>query len=199
MQVIKRDGRTVEFDESKIISACHKASLDAQEDIDSAQLKLIVSKTKEKINGSVPNIEKISDIVEENLMMLGLFKVAKAYILYRSEHKKKREKGWGLEGLQKDIYSQKYKFQNESFDGFLERVSGGNQKLKKIIRDKKFLFGGRILANRKLNELDNRKITLSNCYVITPPDDNIESIFETAKKLARTYSYGGGWQYSSPQ
>ena len=31
-----------------------------------------------------------------------------------------------------------------------------------------------------------------NCYVISPPEDNIESIYETAKKLARTYSYGGG-------
>ena len=33
---------------------------------------------------------------------------------------------------------------------------------------------------------------LSNCYVIEPPQDEIESIFECAKKLARTYSYGGG-------
>ena len=33
---------------------------------------------------------------------------------------------------------------------------------------------------------------MSNCYVIEPPEDNIESIFDCAKKLARTYSYGGG-------
>lgn len=31
-----------------------------------------------------------------------------------------------------------------------------------------------------------------NCFVITPPQDNIESIFDCAKKMARTYSYGGG-------
>ena len=35
-------------------------------------------------------------------------------------------------------------------------------------------------------------VIVHNCYVITPPDDSIESIFECAKKLARTYSYGGG-------
>lgn len=35
-------------------------------------------------------------------------------------------------------------------------------------------------------------VVVHNCYVITPPDDNIESIFDCAKKLARTYSYGGG-------
>lgn len=41
-------------------------------------------------------------------------------------------------------------------------------------------------------EYKGRKISLSNCYVIEPPEDNIESIFDCAKKLARTYSYGGG-------
>ena len=35
-------------------------------------------------------------------------------------------------------------------------------------------------------------MSLSNCYVVNPPEDNIESIFDCAKKLARTYSYGGG-------
>ena len=60
-----------------------------------------------------------------------------------------------------------------------------------LFKEKKFLFGGRILANRGL-ENKGRKISLSNCYVIEPPEDNIESIFDCAKKLARTYSYGGG-------
>ena len=38
----------------------------------------------------------------------------------------------------------------------------------------------------------NKKITYSNCYVIAPPQDNLESIFECGSKLARTFSYGGG-------
>ncbi len=42
-----------------------------------------------------------------------------------------------------------------------------------------------------MNKLD-RKVTYSNCYVITPPQDNLESIFECGSKLARTFSYGGG-------
>ena len=29
-----------------------------------------------------------------------------------------------------------------------------------------------------------QKISMSNCYVITPPEDSIESIFDCAKKLA---------------
>lgn len=60
-----------------------------------------------------------------------------------------------------------------------------------MIGKKKFLFGGRILANRGLTTED-KKLTYSNCYVLAPPEDNLESIFETAKKLARTFSYGGG-------
>ena len=90
-----------------------------------------------------------------------------------------------------DIWEKKYRFENESFDEWLNRISGGNERIRDLIKEKKFLFGGRILANRGL-ENKGRKISLSNCYVIEPPEDNIESIFECAKKLARTYSYGGG-------
>ena len=90
-----------------------------------------------------------------------------------------------------DIWRGKYKFEEESFEDWITRISGGNQKIGDLIRQKKFLFGGRILANRGLDQR-GIKITLSNCYVVEPPQDNLESIFECAKKLARTYSYGGG-------
>lgn len=90
-----------------------------------------------------------------------------------------------------DIWNRKYRFNNESLDEWFDRVSGGNEKVKQLIKEKKFLFGGRILSNRGLNQY-GIKTTLSNCYVISPPEDNLESIFECAKKLARTYSYGGG-------
>ena len=90
-----------------------------------------------------------------------------------------------------DIWERKYRFDNETFDEWIERVSGGNRDIAQLIKDKKFLFGGRILSNRGL-EKQGKKITLSNCYVVTPPEDSIESIYEVAAKLARTYSYGGG-------
>ena len=90
-----------------------------------------------------------------------------------------------------DIWEKKYKHNNESFDEWLDRVSGGDNDVRQLIQDKKFLFGGRILSNRGLDK-QGLKVTLSNCYVIDPPEDSIESIFECASKLARTYSYGGG-------
>lgn len=88
-----------------------------------------------------------------------------------------------------DIWNRKYKKNNETFDEWLDRVSGNNEAIKILIIEKKFIPGGRILSNRGITDT---RVTYSNCYVITPPEDNIESIFESRKKLARTYSYGGG-------
>lgn len=90
-----------------------------------------------------------------------------------------------------DIWERKYRYNSESFEQWLERVSGGDTRVRNMIINKEFLFGGRILSNRGLAKLGT-KVTYSNCYVIEPPEDNIESIFECAKKLARTYSFGGG-------
>ena len=90
-----------------------------------------------------------------------------------------------------DIWTKKYQRNNESFDEWIERVSGGDKDVADLILSKKFLFGGRILSNRGVDD-SSEKTTYSNCYVISPPEDNIESIYDTAKKLARTYSYGGG-------
>ena len=106
----------------------------------------------------------------------------------------KDEKAWkwlNENELSYTIWNNKYRYNNESFDEWLDRVSAKNDTVKDLILQKKFIFGGRILANRRLEKL-GKKITLSNCYVISSPEDNIESIFETASKLARTYSYGGG-------
>lgn len=88
-----------------------------------------------------------------------------------------------------DIWERKYRKNNESFDEWLDRVSGGNKRVKNAIIDKKFIPGGRILSNRGIKDT---RVTYSNCYVVAPPEDSIESIYESRKKLARTYSYGGG-------
>ena len=90
-----------------------------------------------------------------------------------------------------DIWNKKYKYDDETFVQWLARVSGGDTDVENMILNKEFIFGGRILSNRGLYKL-GRKVTYSNCYVVAPPEDSLESIFETAKKLARTYSYGGG-------
>lgn len=89
-----------------------------------------------------------------------------------------------------DIWSKKYRAGDETFDAWLNRISGGNESVKRMIYEKKFLFGGRILANRGLQH--QQKITYSNCYVIPQVEDSIEGIYNACAQLARTYSYGGG-------
>lgn len=109
------------------------------------------------------------------------------------DNTKEKLKQWLGENNQigMDIWEKKYRYNNESFDEWLDRVSGGDEDIKGLILSKKFLFAGRILSNRG-TQVDGRKVTYSNCYVVPPPEDSLESIFDCAKGLARTFSYGGG-------
>ncbi len=191
LNVEKRNGDIVIFEEDKIVNAIQKAMAETDTGVDENLAKSIASnvfaqfKDLERVH-----IEQIQDIVEIELMKTRP-EVAKVYIIYREERTRLREQGWVMTDLQRDIYEKKYRYDHESFDNFLDRVSGGNNFSKKAIKDKKFMPAGRILAGRGLDKL-GRKITLSNCYVMPKVEDNIESIFDTAKYLARTYSYGGG-------
>ena len=92
--------------------------------------------------------------------------------------------------LGQDIWKKKYKYGDETFDEWLERVSGGDKAVAQLMLEKKFLFGGRILANRGLQNY-GKKVTYSNCYVLQIQEDSIESIYQTCADLARTFSYGG--------
>ena len=80
---------------------------------------------------------------------------------------------------------------SETLQQWFNRVCNGDEKLIKRMEDMKFLFGGRILANRGLVTKDH-KVTLSNCYVLPPVEDNIHSIMKTAEELAVIFSRGGG-------
>lgn len=191
LNVEKRNGIIVVFESEKIANAISKAMAETELGIDNTLANEIADKALAAFQDlEIVHIEKIQDFVEVELMK-SRPDVARLYILYRQERAKLREQGWVMSDLQRDIYEKKYRFDNESFDGFLTRVSGGNNAIKKAIKDKKFMPAGRILAGRGLNKF-GRKITLSNCYVMPKVEDNIESIFDTAKYLARTYSYGGG-------
>lgn len=193
INIIKRDGTKESFDKSKIYNAIYKSTINSKFDEDK-ELAIDIANKIEKslINTNKPiNVEEIQDMVELYLMESNRKDVAKKYILYREKRANIRYSKWKMEELQKSIWSNKYQYNNESFDEWLVRVSGGNKKIEKLIREKKFLFAGRILANRGLNK-HGIKVTYSNCYVLSRPKDNIESIFDTAKYLARTFSYGGG-------
>lgn len=84
MTVIKRDGKTVEFDRSKIIVALSKAN-DAVEECDritAEQMEEIADFINEKRKSRIL-VEDIQDMVEQKLMELDRYALAKAYIIYR--------------------------------------------------------------------------------------------------------------------
>ncbi len=191
LKVEKRNEQVVDFEAEKISIAVKKAMNETEKGIDEDLAKSIGENAVEAFSEKESvNIEEIQDYVEVELMK-SRPEVARKYIIYREERARLREQGWNMTDLQRDIYEKKYRYDAETFDDFLTRVSGENHPVTKAIKDKKFMPAGRILAGRGLDKL-GRKITLSNCYVMPKVEDNIESIFDTAKYLARTYSYGGG-------
>lgn len=194
MLIIKRDGKIAKFEKEKIEKAIEKAALDV--DYSGDRLEKVVEKTTCEVLKAVENIggltvELVQDEVERALMNGKYFDIAKEYILYREKRTEKRNKPWDLNDMQRSILNNKYLQPGETFNEWIDRVSNGDHKLAKLIRDKKFLFAGRILANRGLQH-KGTKVTFSNCYVCEPPKDSIEGIYEAAYKLARTFSYGGG-------
>lgn len=191
MIVIKRNGLQAPFDERKIVDAISKAMAETAKGKDLELAVEIANSIAVKALLNPLKVEEIQDMVEEALMDSDRKDVAKKYIIYRHNRSAGRDKIWPMTDLQRDIYEKKYRLDNESFGEFLDRVSAGNQYIRKLIKDKYFIPAGRILANRGLDK-KGRKITLSNCFVNTPPQDNLESIFDVAKNMARVYSYGGG-------
>ena len=85
------------------------------------------------------------------------------------------------------IWENKYRYNNESLDQWFDRVSGNNKDIKQLIKDHKFLFGGRTLNNRGLNNG-----SYSNCYSSGYVEDSLEEIMKVNTNLAFTYKAEGG-------
>ena len=90
----KRDGRTAKFDRKKIEKAIKKAGLETGE-FDAAQAVELTDKVlgvlETRNQKRLPSVEDIQDIVEDALIDSKFKKTAKAYIIYRDQHKKLRE------------------------------------------------------------------------------------------------------------
>ncbi len=84
MKVIKRDGKSVDYDREKVRIAIGKANICVPENdrITDRQIENIV-KYIEGLNKRRMVVEDIQDIIEEKLMSLNKFALAKEYITYR--------------------------------------------------------------------------------------------------------------------
>ena len=87
MKLIKRNGSEAVFDRMKIYSAVEKANLAVNEsarigDKDIEKITSSVVKKCERLGRAV-SVEEVQDMVEREIMALGAFTLAKAYITYR--------------------------------------------------------------------------------------------------------------------
>lgn len=84
MQVIKRDGRAVTYDRSKIVTAIQKANAEVapSEQVSVDTIDNIINYIEGK-NRTRMLVEDIQDIIEQKLMADGKFVLAKTYIIYR--------------------------------------------------------------------------------------------------------------------
>ncbi len=94
VRLIRRNGTVVPWIEGKIETACRKAFLSTKEPADAALLiaRAVTGRVRHRDQAFV-HIEDVQDMVQEELMRHGYFKVAESYILYRAQRTRLREEG----------------------------------------------------------------------------------------------------------
>lgn len=143
LTVQKRDGRLVEFDREKIISAVLKAFKDVDSEITSEAKRkaTLIANHVEGLNKETLDVEEIQDIVESELMNGKRKDVAKVYIIYRNNRTKIREQNTQL---MKDIS---------------EKLNAANVQNQNANVDEKS-FGGRV---GEASDAVLKKYALDNC------------------------------------
>ncbi len=92
-EVIKRDGSRKRFDAAKIASAIARAGAATGEFDANAAAQVtaqVIKVIAHRYPGTAPAIEDIQDIVEQALIAADFVKTARAYIVYREQHKRLR-------------------------------------------------------------------------------------------------------------
>lgn len=94
------------------------------------------------------------------------------------------------------LWERKYRRNDESFDEWLDRVSGGDNDLRRLIVERKFLFGGRALSNRGTPKKEG---SMFNCYSAGFAPDDTNGLLELNRQLGVTYKAQGGQGVSLTQ
>lgn len=112
--VIKRDGRIVEYDKSKIVAAISKA----MKDVDNINKDLAnrIANDISKLDVKRISVEELQDLVEEKLMSSKMKDVARSYVRYRYDREKNR-------ALSKDL--------DERYNEFISLIQGTNEEANK--------------------------------------------------------------------
>ena len=96
MKIIKRNGSEVEFDVQKIVNAIKAANAEApaDEQLSDREVKFASYNVQDECAdaGHTVTVEEVQDLVEDQLMALDRFTVARKYIIYRYVQNQKRQK-----------------------------------------------------------------------------------------------------------
>ncbi|MEK7452980.1 MAG: ribonucleoside-diphosphate reductase subunit alpha [Patescibacteria group bacterium] len=137
-RIRKRNGELADFDQKKILIAIKKAFDALNRSISDKEVDDIVDNVINNLEKSfsfelLPSVENVQDFVEKEIMSHGFYDVAKAYILYRYEHTKEREK-------QKEEVIKKI----EENDLFITKKSGEREKfsVKKLEKTLSYVMSG---------------------------------------------------------
>ncbi len=198
MKVKKRDGRIVDFNEQKII----RAILAAFESVDGEVSQYAVDKAyniasyvsgyfEEDETNTIPGIEEIQDIIEKGLMATKRKDVAKAYILYREERNKIRNKNSALmKSIAEKIDASDVQNQNANVD---EHSFGGRmgEARNELMKDYALNYIVSPMAKENhinnmiyIHDLDSYAVGMHNCLTI-PFDDLLAKGFNTRQTDVR--------------
>ena len=189
-KIIKRDGRLVDFDQNKIIDAVLAAfrAVDGKE-TDYALIKAgnIADYIKEKAetSSSLLDVESIQDMVQNGLMSTKRKDVAEAYILYRYERNRERNrKSDLLKTIGKHLMASDVKNQNANVD---EYSFGGRrgEAANALMKDYALNYCMSDMARKNhlnniiyIHDLDSYAVGMHNCLSI-PFDDLLAKGFNT--------------------
>ena len=179
MKIIKRDGREVEFDKSKIEGAVLKAFDEVDKEI-SPYAKSTAARIANYVEslGEELTVERIQDIVEDKLMECKRKDVARAYIIYRNDRNRKREiNSTFMKNIMKKVYASDVQKQNANVDEYSfggRRGEADSELMKKIALDQGM---SEMARNNHLNneiyihDLDSYIVGMHNC--LTVPFDKL--------------------------
>ena len=195
MDIIKRDGRIVQFDKEKIITAILKAfgAVGTIDEYAKTKAENIASYIAEKVEERPEpyGVEEIQDLVEQGLMSLKHKDVAKAYILYREERNKVRQGKTSLMKLigkkidASDVQNQNANMDEHSFGGRMGEAR--NELMKDYALN--YCVSKKTRDNHVNNEiyihdLDSYAVGEHNCLTI-PFDDLLAKGFNTRQTDVR--------------
>ena len=192
MKVIKRDGRTVVFEKIKIKEAIENAFFEVDREItkEAHAIANRISRYVENLDTTL-SVEQIQDIVEEKLMGSNRKDVAKAFIVYRNERTKLRERNTKfIKEVSEKLRASNVQNQNANVDehSFGGRIGEASDTLmKKYALD--YCMSDLAKSNHLNNiiythDLNSYAVGMHNCLSI-PFDDLLAKGFNTRQTDVR--------------